>query len=89
MLKALNELWSYTGEMFDAAGYEKEAGVDVGALKESWNKKVTDILNQSTLPYPVNVFMHTGGKNGYHTEQLGYILTELQYMQRTYPNASW
>ncbi len=89
MLKAIDELWRYTGELFIAADYEKDTGLDVSLLKEDWIKKVTAIFEEATLPVPQNVFMQTGGKNGVHTEHLGFILTELQYMQRTYPNAEW
>lgn len=89
MLKATDELWRYTGELFIAAGYEKESGFDVSLLKDGWTKKITAVFEEATLPVPEKVFMQTGGKDGIHTEHLGYILTELQYMQRTYPNATW
>ena len=89
MLKAIDELWRYTGELFIAADYEKEAGVDVSLLKDDWMKKVTTVFEEATLPVPEKVFMQTGGKDGVHTEHLGFILAELQYMQRAYPNSSW
>jgi len=89
MLNAINELWRYTGELFVAAEYEAVAGFDIASLKDEWMKKVTAIFEEATLPVPENVFMQTGGKTGTHTEHLGYILTELQYLQRTYPNAEW
>lgn len=89
MLKAIDELWRYTGELFMTADYEKAAGFDVSLLKEDWHKKVNEVFAEATLPVPEKVFMQSGGKEGTHTEQLGYILTELQYMQRTYPNSSW
>ena len=94
MIKAIDELWRYTGEMFEAASYELRAssdgtGVDVSKLKESWMSKVKDIFDEATLPLPEKTFMQTGGKDGKHTEQLGYILTDLQYMQRTYPGCEW
>jgi ring-1,2-phenylacetyl-CoA epoxidase subunit PaaC len=89
MLHAINELWRYTGEMFIPVAYETIAAVDFSSIKEEWNKKVKIIFDEATLPVPENVFMQSGGKNGIHTEQLGYILTELQYMQRAYPNSEW
>ncbi len=46
-------------------------------------------MEEATLPVPENVFMQTGGKTGTHTEQLGYILSDLQYMQRAYPGCEW
>jgi ring-1,2-phenylacetyl-CoA epoxidase subunit PaaC len=89
MVKAIDELWRYTGELFIAADYEKNSGIDVAELKEGWMKKVTAVFEEATLPVPEKVFMQTGGKTGTHTEHLGYILAELQYLQRTYPNATW
>ena len=87
MLKSIDELWRYTGELFEPAVYESI--VDVSQLKNDWLQKITNIFTEATLPVPEKVFMQSGGKNGKHTEQLGYILTELQYMQRAYPGAQW
>ena len=89
MLKAIDELWRYTGEMFLPADYETTAGYDVSLLKDEWMKKVTSIFEDATLPVPEKIFMQTGGKQGVHTEHLGFILTDLQYLQRTYPGAEW
>ena len=96
---ALEELWMFTGELFIPAGYELEAvkagfGIDVSALKTEWEQKVNEIFAEATLPDAAsggseNVWMQTGGKEGIHTEQMGYILAELQYMQRAYPGAEW
>jgi ring-1,2-phenylacetyl-CoA epoxidase subunit PaaC len=97
---ALSTLWDFTGELFIPAGYELEAvkagfGVDVSALKAGWEQKVNEIFSEATLTSPIEVgqegaiWMQTGGKEGVHTEQLGYILAELQYMQRAYPGAEW
>jgi ring-1,2-phenylacetyl-CoA epoxidase subunit PaaC len=101
MLKAIDELWMYTGEMFKAASYELLAasegiGVDPATLKIKWEQKVKDVLEEATLYSPSlgggkaeAVFQQTGGKEGKHTEHLGYILTDLQYMQRAYPGCEW
>lgn len=89
MLKATGELWRYTGEMFSPVNYEKECGIHVAALEESWTNKVKEVFAEAGLPIPEKTFMQTGGKKGKHTEHLGYILTELQYMQRTYPGCEW
>ena len=89
MMKAVEELWRYTGEMFIPAAYEKEMEVDIASLKEPWLKKVRSIFEEARLEVPEKVFMQSGGKEGKHTEHLGYILTELQFMQRTYPGAEW
>lgn len=87
MEKAIDELWRYTGEMFMPTEYETI--VDVASLKNDWEEKVSGVFEEATLAVPENVFMQSGGKEGKHTENLGYILTDLQYMQRTYPGAEW
>lgn len=89
MLHAIDELWRYTGELFEAADYETEVGIDLTSIKQTWTGKVMTVFDEAKLPVPENVFMQKGGKQGVHTEQLGYILTELQYLQRTYPGAKW
>ncbi|HLF47704.1 MAG TPA: 1,2-phenylacetyl-CoA epoxidase subunit PaaC [Chitinophagaceae bacterium] len=91
---AIEELWRYTGELFEPSDYELQlaaegTGVDVSKLKDEWLNKVKEVFTKATLDIPENIFMQTGGKNGIHTEHLGFILTELQYMQRTYPGAKW
>ena len=94
MIKAIDELWKYTDELFSATNYELQvasdgAGIDVSKLKEQWLAKVKEIFSEATLPIPGKTFVQGGGKEGRHTEHLGYILTELQYMQRTYPGCDW
>lgn len=89
MENAIDALWSYTGEMFEPAEYEEIAGIDFGTLKEIWQKKVSALMEQATLSIPEKTFMHRGGKQGTHTENLGYILADLQYMQRAYPDSQW
>ena len=92
-LKAIDELWRYTGELFMPANYEKGMGIDFEKIKEEWNIKVTAVMNEASLIPPSGgggaVFMQTGGKTGTHTEHMGLILTELQYLQRTYPGSEW
>jgi len=106
MEAALKELWSYTGELFLPADYEKAMategiGVNVSDLKEPWQNRVNDILQEATLPSigeltppqkdgkPQAAWFQSGGKLGVHTEYLGYILAEMQYLQRSYPGAAW
>lgn len=89
MLHAIDELWRYCGELFEPADYETAMGIDPEAIKQTWTEKVTAVFDEAKLPVPQNVFMQSGGKKGVHTEQLGYLLTELQYLQRTYPGAKW
>lgn len=90
MLRAIDELWRYSGEMFIPAPYEKELGIELNGIKEKWQGKVNTVLAEASLNIPGGgIFMQEGGKTGVHTEHLGYILTELQYMQRAYPNSEW
>ncbi len=94
MLKAIDELWMYTGELFISAGYEsalvkKEIAVDLDLIKLAWEEKVKEIFVEATLSYPTSVFMQMGGKEGNHTENMGFILAELQFMQRAYPGSEW
>ncbi|MEP6926531.1 MAG: 1,2-phenylacetyl-CoA epoxidase subunit PaaC [Ginsengibacter sp.] len=93
---ALEEIWPFTGEMFEAAGYEnlcteEQAGVAVSELKNDWQNKVKDVLEEASLSYPAEekIWMQTGGKNGMHTEHLGFILAEMQFLQRAYPGCEW
>ncbi|MCB0740359.1 MAG: phenylacetate-CoA oxygenase subunit PaaC, partial [Chitinophagaceae bacterium] len=92
MQNAIDNLWPYTGEMFLPADFEADVKIDFSGLKNKWLDAVTSIVKQATLSLPENenkVYMHTGGKEGRHTEHLGYILTELQYMQMAFPGANW
>lgn len=92
--ESLNELWRYTSELFyqdevDAALIASGVLVDMESLKEEWEKTVHAVLNEATLTIPSNNWKQEGGRKGLHTEHLGYILAELQYMQRAYPNMEW
>ena len=89
MKNAIDYLWMYTGEMFEPAVYEMHAGIDYTSLQIKWNQKVKDVFDEATLEMPGKGFMQMGGKQGSHTEYLGFLLTELQYLQRTYPGAEW
>jgi ring-1,2-phenylacetyl-CoA epoxidase subunit PaaC len=94
MQKAIAVLWQYTGEIFLPSNHEKtlaEENIipDVALLKDAWMEKVKTIFEEATLSIPENTFMQTGGKNGIHSEKLGYILAEMQYLQRVYPGAEW
>jgi ring-1,2-phenylacetyl-CoA epoxidase subunit PaaC len=89
MHNAVEELWRYTGEMFIPAEYEAIADVDFNELKNKWTEKVNSIFEEAALSVPEKIFMQTGGKTGMHTEHLGFIHSELQYMQRAYPNSEW
>jgi len=83
---ALADQWMFTGEMFIPEDYEL---VDVITLKNSWTKKIEDVLSQAGLAIPKQTWMQSGGKEGKHTEYLGYLLAEMQYLQRAFPNSTW
>lgn len=89
MLKAIDALWPYTGELFEAANYETAMGVDPASLKNDWMQKVKEVFSEATLPVPTKATIHKGGKQGNHSEHLGVILKDLQYMQRAYPGMEW
>ena len=91
---AINDLWIFTDELFhqtdaDKAMVAEGIGVDTTLLKVNYYKKVSEILEEATLQTPTIEFFQKGGKQGIHSEHMGFILTELQFMQRTYPNMTW
>ncbi len=85
-LNAIEALWPYTGEFFTN---EPTDMMDVSLLKKAWLDKITNVFLEASLSVPENIFMHSGGKKGVHTEHLGFILSEMQYLQRMYPGAQW
>lgn len=91
---AIDNLWTYTDELFhqmeaDKTIVEEGIGVDVTKLKTIYYDKVTAVLEEATLKVPESKWFQKGGKQGIHTEHMGYLLSDLQYMQRTYPNMEW
>ncbi|MCI5056668.1 MAG: phenylacetate-CoA oxygenase subunit PaaC [Flavobacteriales bacterium] len=91
---ALDELWKYTGELFEVDELQKtmqEKGIapDLSQIKEKWFTRLTEILNSAELQVPAGDYFMTGGRKGYHTEHMGYMLTEIQYLNRLYPDAVW
>lgn len=92
--ESLNTLWRYTSELF----YTDEVDVELVAngiipsmdgLEAEWKKTVDEVFGEATLSIPENPWKFEGGRKGQHSEHLGYILTELQYMQRAYPGMEW
>lgn len=91
---ALDELWPYTGELFeidriDRALIDVGIAVDVAALRPVFERTMDEILAEATLQRPRDGYMQSGGRSGRHSEHLGYILAELQFLQRAYPGAKW
>lgn len=92
--QAINDLWAYTGELFEMAEEDTillVAGiaVDLQEIKLNWKETVATVLTEATIQIPEDGFFHTGSRNGVHTEHLGHILAEMQYLQRAYPDATW
>jgi len=95
MQAAANDLWMYTGEMFnydqaDQAMVEQGVAPAAGALRAAFLEHVSEIFAEATLAMPSpDAWMQRGGKQGRHSEHLGYILAEMQFLQRAYPGAEW
>jgi ring-1,2-phenylacetyl-CoA epoxidase subunit PaaC len=91
---AVDDLWRYTAELYTPSPADEAmaaAGVapDLGEIKQLWIQKVRTILEEATLRIPDAPWMQYGGKTGVHTEHLGFILAEMQFMQRAYPGMEW
>jgi len=94
MQSAIDLLWMYKGEMFEMDAIDHEmlscgVGVDLSIVRERWTEHVSKVLDQATLTMPAATWMQRGGKQGIHTERLGYILSEMQTMQRSDPGLQW
>ncbi len=94
MQEAINGLWRYTDELFEMTEADHEMvasgiGVDLSQLKETYYEELTELLTEATLEIPERKYFSYGGKKGVHSEHMGYLLSDLQYMQRTYPNMQW
>ncbi len=92
--RSLHDLWRFTGEMFVTDDIDKIVcdefdGPDLHVIAKQWRQAVAAIVNAATLELPEDGWMASGGKSGRHTEHFGYLLADLQYMQRTYPGATW
>lgn len=92
--EAVDHLWAYTGEMFEADEGERALiadGVvpDPETLRGPWRETVAKVLAEATLRLPEATWMQKGGRSGAHSEHLGHLLSDLQYMQRAFPGATW
>jgi ring-1,2-phenylacetyl-CoA epoxidase subunit PaaC len=91
---ALEELWPFTGELFLMPTWEQElvtagVAVDRPAIRPAWERTVAEVLAEAKLKRPEDGWAQSGGREGRHTEHLGHILSELQFLQRAYPNVRW
>ena len=92
--KALDELWRFTGEMFemnevDSVLIKEGIAVDLNPVKANWETKVQEVFEKATLKIPANSFMQRGSRDAKHTEHLGYLLAEMQSLPRSLPDAKW
>lgn len=91
---ALNNLWRFTDELFemtetDHVLLKENISVDLNLIKPKWENHVNEMLERATLKVPAGIFMQRGSREGRHTEHLGYILAEMQYLHRSYPGVQW
>jgi ring-1,2-phenylacetyl-CoA epoxidase subunit PaaC len=94
MQAAVDRLWPFTAELFDADEVEKELAaqgiaVDPASLRARWERAIHDALASATLTVPTTLWTSHGGRRGVHTECFGYLLAEMQYLHRLHPGASW
>ena len=95
MQQALEELWSYTDELFEMDEVNESLiregiAFDLNSLRTEWDQLVNEVIAKSTLKRPAdNIYKSKGGINGIHTENLGFLLAEMQFLQRAYPGAKW
>lgn len=91
---SLDDAWRYTGEMFaaddiDTVVQENFDGPDLGAIRELWMRDVEKSVSEATLTLPADQWMASGGKQGRHSEHLGFMLAQMQYIQRSFPGETW
>jgi len=94
MQAAIEELNPFTGELFEASESERAMqaegiGADLAVVKTAWERKVREVMMEAGLNIPEVAMRQTGGKQGLHSEHMGFILTEFQFMQRAYPQMEW
>jgi ring-1,2-phenylacetyl-CoA epoxidase subunit PaaC len=92
--KSLDDAWRYTGEMFvadeiDVAIQNNFDGPDLLEIQRLWRRDVEKTVAEATLELPADQWMASGGKQGQHSEHLGFLLAEMQYLQRSFPGATW
>ncbi|MGO2006577.1 1,2-phenylacetyl-CoA epoxidase subunit PaaC [Vreelandella alkaliphila] len=94
MQRALDNLWQFTSELLQVDEVDQamiEAGIapDPETIVARWKATVEEVLEEATLERPsYDAWMYTGGKVGHHTEHLGFLLAEMQYLPRAYPDAT-
>jgi ring-1,2-phenylacetyl-CoA epoxidase subunit PaaC len=92
--RALEQLWPYTGELFEIDSIEEHlaadgVAVDARNLRAGWDATLGEVLARATLDRPKGEWMQSGGRSGRHSEHLGHLLATMQFLQRAYPGGSW
>ncbi len=91
---AINILWMFTGDLFETTEGDKlliaeKIAPELKGIKDKWTTTIKEVLGEATITVPEDSYMMKGGRRGIHTEHLGFLLAELQFMQRAYPGAKW
>ena len=91
---ALDDLWMFTGDLFETTEGDQlliKEGIaaDLSGIRSKWEATIDEILERAKLEKPVSTYMMTGSRTGKHTEHLGYLLAEMQFLPRAYPGAKW
>jgi ring-1,2-phenylacetyl-CoA epoxidase subunit PaaC len=94
MQRAIDDIWMFTGEMFEVDEVDRQMiaagiGIDTSQLLPTWKETVADVLAEATIARPSDGWMISGGRQGVHTEHLGHMLAQMQFLPRAYPGASW
>jgi len=94
MQQSIDDLWRYTGELFAADEIDEIiakafSGPDLDSIRDQWHSSVAAVLIEATLEKPGDDWMDSGGKQGRHSEHLGFLLAEMQHLQRSHPGAKW
>ncbi|MFQ5448477.1 MAG: 1,2-phenylacetyl-CoA epoxidase subunit PaaC [Saprospiraceae bacterium] len=94
MQTALDDLWYWTGELTTPSETDRTMagngnGIDLMKIKPLVDEHMKDVITRATLQMPTTTWMQNGGKEGRHTEHLGFILAEMQFLQRAYPGNEW
>jgi ring-1,2-phenylacetyl-CoA epoxidase subunit PaaC len=89
MQAGIDAMWRFTGELFESDEVDLAVGLDPATLRRGWEATVDEVLAEATLDRPDDPYQASGGRRGMHTEHLGHLLAEMQWMQRTYPGLEW
>jgi len=95
MQAALDQVWPYVEEIFDTADTADiltalpGVAADPAALRPAWSRYVEAVITTATLSLPAPTWRSRGGRAGYHSENLGHLLPDMQNLHRSHPGASW